>query len=171
MPEIQEVQSKYLTVFPNSSDLIVKIILATSLRWGDEINMAKRMCEYITTMVPEYAKVFWKTDDEMLALFETDRDYSAPNYYQKAKQPSLENVVIYKSKDEFYKKHPDKKYICPKCWGHSDDPQTCSVKPCDWKSYGLFWTMGSWIKILFLNQPWVPSPVEIFKPINFTTTI
>lgn len=115
MPEIQEVQSKYLTVFPNSSDLIVKIILATSLRWGNEINMAKRMCEYITTMVPEYAKVFSKTNDEMLALFETDRDYSAPNYYQKANQPSLENVVIYKSKDEFYEKHPDKKYICPKC--------------------------------------------------------
>lgn len=33
MPEIQEVQSKYLTVFPNSSDLIVKIILATSIGW------------------------------------------------------------------------------------------------------------------------------------------
>lgn len=96
------------------------------------------MYEYISTMVPEYAKVFGKTNDEMLSLFETDRSYSAPNYYQRANQSMLENVVVYQSKEDFFEKHPEKKYICPKCKCHSDDPQKCTVKPCDWKAYGLF---------------------------------
>ena len=125
---------------------------------------------------------------EILEAFAKKRSYSVINYYQKGNFPSLggQNVKIFETKDDFLKAFPSKKFICPCCDGISTDPNTCNSgdlmtqekrskkgkitqksEICNWKSYGLFGTLGEGygfiIKDKFIEDPII---YDIFQPIE-----
>lgn len=66
------------------------------------------------------------------------------NYYQQCNQPAIggENVFVFNDLDEFKAAVGSKGFICPNCGNVSDNPYECDSGECDWKSYGLFGTMG-----------------------------
>ena len=103
---------------------------------------------------------------EIIDAWEDARSYWYMNYYQDFNQPLLtdDNVHIFDTIEDFKKVASDKGFRCPKCNGISANPYECSCENCDWKSYGLFGTMGKgafiFVKEKMLGQ-------EIFMPVAF----
>ena len=118
----------------------------------------------------------WK---DILKGWEQQRGYWYMNFYQEANLPEIkaENVIVVESKEDYLKKFPAKKFICPYCKGISTDPNECNSgiavellngkkktkEICNWKSYGLFGTMGGGIHIFLKDSCKI---IEIFKPIE-----
>jgi hypothetical protein len=73
--------------------------------------------------------------NDILNSWEEDRDYWYMNYYQECNQPKIkgDSVRVFDTLKEM-------KFRCPSCGKETEDPYKC--KFCDWKSYGLFGTMG-----------------------------
>lgn len=135
----------------------------------------------------EYAKAFNLRPLKILEAVENRRDYCAVNFYQDCNFPSLKDgVQIFETKKDFFNKFPSKKFTCPCCNAISTDPNTCNsgdlmtqekrskkgkitqkAEICNWKSYGLFGTMGKgysfMIKEGFLEDPII---YDIFQPIE-----
>lgn len=134
---------------------------------------AAKLDDFLDQLLPSYSRVLNLPEAEILAAMESARNYSAINYYQSANFPSLDGVVLIDSVDEFKTRYPSGRYRCPACDGVSTDPYVCNSgamvqgKPCDWKSYGLFGTMGKGLRVAlrngFLQRPKVD---EIFAPIE-----
>ena len=135
----------------------------------------EKMEAFIRSMLKNYSEVLGFTELEIIESLEKKRTYWCLNYYQEANMPKLEkDIVIFNTLDEFRKKFPSHKFRCPICGGVSTDPQTCDSgkemekgKICDWKSYGLFGTMGKGygfiIKDDFLEYAVI---YDIFRPIE-----
>ena len=127
-------------------------------------------------VLPEYSTALGLTHDEVLAAIEARRDVTAPNYYQEANFPKLDGVRVFESPAAFVAAFPSGRYVCPSCEGHSTDPYECDAgtvrdgKRCNWKSYGLFGTMGKGLRAIvkstFLDAPRVH---EIFMPVEAAT--
>lgn len=134
---------------------------------------AKQLSAFLAEMLNEYSAVLGESEADLLTAFENRRNYSAINYYQRANFPKLDGVMLLADMAEFRSKYPSGKYICPACSGESTDPYECDsgkqldTKPCNWKSYGLFRTMGKGLRIAFrtkfLEHPRVE---EIFMPVE-----
>lgn len=124
---------------------------------------------FLRLILPEYATALDLTQEQVLAAIEERRDYSAINYYQASTFPRLDGGVrIFETQNELMKLIPSRKFRCPSCGGLSTDPYTCDVSDnCDWKSYGLFKTMGKGLrftfKATFLENPKID---EIFMPVE-----
>ena len=81
-----------------------------------------------------------------------------------------EDIIIVEDGKGFVAKFPSKKFLCPMCGGISTDPNTCNSgdemapgKVCDWKSWGLFGTMGKGVYVC-VKKPF--AVFEIFKPVE-----
>lgn len=127
-------------------------------------------------VLPEYAAVLGLTPDEVLAAIEAKRGVTAPNYYQDANFPRLDGVRVFDSPIAFAEAFPSGRYVCPACDGISTSAYECDAgtvrkdKVCNWKSYGLFGTMGKGLRAIvkstFLESPRVH---EIFMPVEAAT--
>jgi hypothetical protein len=129
---------------------------------------------FLRKMLGDYSAVLSIPEPNLLAAFERRRNYSAINYYQESNFPNLSGVVLLNDLDEFKQRYPSGKYLCPACGGESSNPYECDTgrpvnngKPCDWKSYGLFGTMGKGMRIAFRSKFLEHGKIEeIFKPIE-----
>lgn len=95
---------------------------------------------------------------KILDAWEDKRDYWYMNYYQDAKQPLIEDGVrVFETSEDLRASVGDAGFRCPACSGVSKSPYECtsglvtgkgkSKKVCDWKSYGLFGSLGKGAKI------------------------
>lgn len=130
---------------------------------------------FLRHMLATYAAKLGFSQLDLLTAFEKKRDYSAINYYQQANFPDLEKVLILNTFDEFKRRFPSGRFICPLCGGVSTDAYECNSgvqvghgtenRTCDWKAYGLFGTAGKGLRVVildtFLDNPRVH---EIFMP-------
>ena len=127
--------------------------------------------EWIESMVKSYAEHFHMTPDEVAALMVEKRDYSWPNYYQKANFPPIGEGGLYgvfKTFEEF-REYADKHYEgfkCPRCGDISYHPQECRHRiekdgKCDWCAGGLF-RSGKGVIILEDGFKMIP----IFEPVE-----
>jgi hypothetical protein len=97
-----------------------------------------------------YGEVLGIDPAEILNAWEKGRDYWYMNYYQDAKQPKIdaEHVRVFDTVDQLKDSIAGPRFRCPACGGISSDAYTCDSgnerdgKPCDWKAYGLFGTLG-----------------------------
>lgn len=112
---------------------------------------------------------------EILQSIEKRRNYCAVNYYQDSKFPDLYDVHIFETQEDLQKSCASKEFRCPACNQISKNPYECNSgfksddgKVCDWKSYGLFGTLGKGfnftIKDTFLEHG---SVENIFMPVEF----
>ncbi|MDO8654217.1 MAG: hypothetical protein Q7R66_18760 [Undibacterium sp.] len=159
----------------NKEEIIAK--LANEARDGWQGHVGERraidLIAFLNKTLANYSQVLGMSEDQIMVAIESKRDYSAINFYQNSKFPSLENVVVFESTEEVKGRYPSGKYRCPSCNGISTDPYVCNVAPasgkkqCDWKSYGLFGTLGKGLRVVvrstFLEHPVVH---EIFMPLE-----
>lgn len=142
---------------------------------GDE--RATRLETFLRKMLADYSLVMGIPPRDLLVAFENNRNYSAINFYQQANFPALAGVVLIENIDEFKRLYPSGRFRCPSCGGESTSPYECNTglqvgegkaqRVCDWKSYGLFGTMGMGMRIAFregfLEHPKVE---DIFMPVE-----
>lgn len=136
---------------------------------------AAQLRAFLANKLAEYSQVLGETEANLLEAIEKHRTYSAVNYYQEANFPSLQGVTLIDDVADFKRRFPSGKYTCPMCAGESTDPYNCNSgkivdsKPCNWKAYGLFGTMGKGLRIAlrnrFLEHPKVD---EIFAPVEIS---
>jgi len=136
--------------------------------WDDTI-------KFINEMTLDYSEKLNIARVDLFDMMEENRNYSYANYYQRANFKKLdENVAIFKDKAELIEKiQIQDGFRCPNCNGISKDPQECDTHikveddECNWKSYGLFGTLGKGFNFIvrddFLKKPKVH---EIFMPIT-----
>lgn len=142
--------------------------------WSVWISRINETIVFISWILDGYAKMYWKSKLEALEIIAKARNVNYTNWFQNANLPKVENVHVYKNAEDFFEKHPEKKYICPSCWGASSNAYTCDTwikrkdwSICDWKVYGLFWDLGKGINIFFTDEiEKSATPQTIFKPIN-----
>lgn len=140
---------------------------------------AKHLEEFLDETLENYSSVLGYSKEEILNAMESRRDYSAINYYQRANFPLLQDVLVYQNREEFLKVCPSKEYICPMCEGISTDPNKCNTglemkkgEICNWKSYGLFGTMGKGASIVFKDSFLQDQTVyKIFMPKELANTV
>lgn len=142
---------------------------------GYSADTPDRTVKFVRQFTAEYAEVLGLSQAEVIEAIEAKRDYSAPNFYQQANFPSLNGVRLFDTTDAFRSAIPSKQFRCPSCNGISTDPYECNSgdtksdgETCNWKSYGLFRTLGKGLRIVikegFLENPQVH---EIFMPLEF----
>ena len=133
--------------------------------------------KFIKKTIKQYSEKLSLPEADILEAIEKNRSYSVMNFYQESNFPKLDgDVVIYNTLDDLKNAVSEHKFRCPCCSGISTDPYTCNSgkiidasknKKCDWKSFGLFKTLGKGyrftIKEGFLEKPCVD---EIFMPIQ-----
>jgi hypothetical protein len=123
---------------------------------------------WIRGMIESYSKKLNIPIDEVVESFEKNRDYSWPNYYQKANFPDLdriEDVSVYETLEDF--KHENKRFKCPACGNVYGHPVLCEhrIKKdgiCDWTAGGLF-TFGLHHVVIKSNSL---VPIGIFPPVK-----
>lgn len=142
---------------------------------GEGDRRAAELESFVRTMLAEYSAALGVSQDDLLKAIESRRRYFCCNFYQRSNWPSLENVRIFANLKELQASlGPPVKFRCPACNEASTSPYECNSgaklsdgKTCDWKSWGLFGTMGKGLRIAiragFLDHPKVE---EIFMPIN-----
>lgn len=106
--------------------------------------------DWIIKRAEHYAEKTGLHTDEILNAWEEQRDCWYQNYYQEANQPEIkgDNVRVFDTVEDLLKSVGERKFRCPHCNGVSSSPYECNSgikqekKECDWKSYGLFGTLG-----------------------------
>lgn len=136
---------------------------------------AERLEAFLRKLLPQYAEKLGLTQEQVLRALESKRNYSCLNYYQEAKFPSLESVRVFETQADLKAAIPSMKFRCPSCGELSANPYECNTgakrkdgSVCDWKSYGLFGTLGKGFRFTvregFLDHPRID---EIFMPVEF----
>lgn len=145
-------------------------------RYAEGGELCEHKCEYcnhfkwIIDRAKNYAEASGKSVFDILEAFESRRDYWYMNFYQECNQPKIKDgsVRIFDTNEAFRKSVGDKGFRCPACGGISHKPQECDSgivkngKVCDWKSYGLFGTMGKGVHVFIIENLRL---VEIFHPV------
>jgi len=123
----------------------------------------------------EKTGIAWET---ILEGWEKQRTYWYMNFYQESNQPEIkgDSIIIVENKEDYIKRFPAKKFICPYCKGISTNSGSCNsgVKVkllngkgkeeiCNWCSGGLFGTMGNGVHIFLKDECKI---IEIFRPIE-----
>lgn len=148
--------------------------------WKGEVgeNRAIELEKFLNETLENYSAFLGFDKLKIMKAIESRRNYSAINYYQRANFPLLSDIKIYENRDEFLKQCPSHAFICPHCNGISSDPNECNSgikiegKLCDWKSYGLFGTLGKGINILFKDSFLKDGVVyDIFMPKELSKNI
>lgn len=141
------------------------------------VDKVRFLCE----RVPQYAKVMGKTELETLEALAKSRNCNYTNYFQDANIPDLSDVYVFDTLEDVRVRFPSKQYVCPRCEGITTDPQECNSgvivdkkkkEVCNWKSYGLFGTLGKGINVLVKSKSQgFPRPINIFKPIELVDAV
>jgi len=109
--------------------------------------------KWIIDRAKHYSHVTGVPIVEILNAWENHRNCWYMNYYQDSQQPKLKkgsNIFIFDTVEEI-NKLVDKGFRCPACGGISKHPNMCDAGTkvdfsksgiCDWKSFGLFGTLG-----------------------------
>ena len=131
------------------------------------IKCTHRYCntfKWVIDRVKHYAKKTGLSEEEILDTWEKQRSYWYLNYYQESNQPLIEgdNVRVFETKDEFQKSLQGLGFRCPKCNHTSMKHNECDSNKCDWKSYGLFGTLGKGITV-FIKEQLIMT--EMFMPV------
>lgn len=119
---------------------------------------------FISERAPEYAKALKITNAEAWKILDDTRNVNRENWWQNANVPKLSDAIVVKDKEEFKKKFPSGKSVCPSCKSESSDYQECA---CGWKSYGLLSIDTT--KVVFIGSVGEKGRidmVQIFKPIE-----
>ena len=134
-----------------------------------------RHIRFVNGITLHYARKLGLTQQEILNALEEKRDYWSANYYQNANQPKIKGKVkLYNNRSDYLIECPSRKFRCPACNKITTDEQVCNSgkemspgKICNWKSFGLFGTLGNGYRFIikdeFLENPQV---WEIFMPIE-----
>ena len=90
---------------------------------------------------------------DIIDTWEQNRGYWYQNYYQDSNQPRLTKgeVHIFDTTEQFkaaIRLSPG--FRCPACSKVTKDPCRCEF--CDWKSYGLFGTLGKGIHVFIKSK-------------------
>lgn len=150
---------------PIFNKIAVEIYNGWAGRTGRERIIEK--AKFIASILPEYSKMYSKNYVETLEIIAEARNVNYTNWFQNGNIPQVKDVLVYKNVEDFKAKHPEGKFICPKCEGESTNAYTCDCKGCDWKVYGLFGDLGKGVNIFLSdNIKENPVPQNIFKPIN-----
>lgn len=135
---------------------------------------------WIRERVKHYHEKLGFSEVEILEAFEKKRTYWSANYYQESNFPLLDDKVkVFESTKELQEAVKSKQFICPAYNQIQSSPYTCesgykdkNEKVCNWKSYGLFGTMGKGfrftVKDSFLENPMIDN---CFMPVEFKDTI
>ncbi|MDD0853030.1 hypothetical protein HBN50_07975 [Halobacteriovorax sp. GB3] len=137
--------------------------------------------EEIASICESYGKFLALDPMLVFEALESKRTFWYPNYYHKANFPDLEGVFKARDINDLLKKIDiSQGFRCPFCKAVSKSPYKCDsgievergggIIKCNWKSYGLFNTLGRGLRIMltdnFLNNPFVD---EIFYPVSLET--
>ena len=129
------------------------------------------MFKHAIDLAKHYEHKIGATTHDLLNAWESRRNYWYMNFYNN-EIPRLDtsDILIIESKADFPDIAKDG-FICPRCGGVSTDPQECNsgklmdpINICNWKSYGLFRTLGKGITLFILEDY---SSRGIFKPVNY----
>jgi len=137
---------------------------------------ADELEQFIRSVLVDYSAVLGLSQEHILSCIEEKRDYIAVNYYQRANFPLIGDIDVYNSAIALQVRFPSGKFVCPNCGKLSTHPTTCNSghimengKPCDWKAWGLFHTLGKGYRFVikddFLSDPVVH---EIFMPLELS---
>lgn len=118
--------------------------------------------KWVNERAAEYAEAFGVEREAIIKKWEEDRGYWYMNYYQDAKQPKVPTLIVFDTVEKMRSSIAKPEYRCPKCAGVSKDPYECSCDDCDWKSYGLFGTLGKGVHIGLKDTLDI---LHIFKPV------
>ena len=158
-------------------EIIEKLKNEARASWDGSVgeDRATALEKFVRGMLYDYSEALGLSQEEILKSIEGSRTWSAINFYQEARFPKLSNVKLFDSRDALLAATPSRKFRCPRCEGVSTSPYDCNSgkdmelgKVCDWKSYGLFGTLGKGVFVAikgdFLKYPRIE---EIFTPIDF----
>jgi len=121
--------------------------------------------EWVLERAKHYGSATGLNPEDILNAWEKSRNYWYMNFYQESNQPEIKggNVRVFDTKDDLKESIGDTGFICPSCGGISTNPYECNAsEECDWKSYGLFGTMGKGIYVFVKSEM---RGQEIFKPL------
>lgn len=104
---------------------------------------------WVVSQAKHYAEKTGLRATDILDAWEKERRYWYMNFYQEAQQPRIEGnrVRVFDTVDQLLTSMGEPEFRCPKCSAVSKSPYECSVKPCDWKVYGLFRDLGKGIYV------------------------
>lgn len=83
--------------------------------------------KFIASILPAYSKMYSKNYVETLEIIAEARNVNYTNWFQNGNLPQVKDVLVYKNIEDFRKKHPEGKYICPACGGKSTNPSKCDT--------------------------------------------
>lgn len=156
----------------NLEQTIEKLKTSARESWSGETGEQRAVVleKFVRNMLKNYSEKLGYSEEDILLAIESRRDYSAINYYQESKFPSLENVNVYEKIEDLLELVPSKKFRCPSCNGVSKNPYECSCDGCDWKAYGLFGCVDKGYKFT-LRSKFLENPIvdTIFMPREFET--
>lgn len=131
----------------------------------DSLHNYREKLDWIIERVRHYAGKTGLSAIDILNAWESHRSYWYMNYYQEANQPLIEaeNVHVFDTVEAFKESVGAPQFRCPKCKGVSSDPYECNASDdCDWKSYGLFGTLGKGSYVFIKSEL---RGQEIFTPV------
>ena len=132
---------------------------------------------WIVDRAQHYAEETGLSAADILDAWEAHRNYWYMNYYQEANQPEIKGdaVRVFATAEEAQQSIGETGFRCPYCKGVSRSPYQCDSGklvelmdhpgvefPCDWKSYGLFGTLGEGAHVFLKDQMRVES---VFMPV------
>ena len=128
--------------------------------------------EWIIERAKHYQLKTEKPYQEIIDTWVSKKDYWYINYFQEENQPLItgEDVYLFENREAAKESFKELGFRCPRCGGISKSPTECDTnivvdkKTCDWKSYGLFGTLGKGVTIILKDTI---SIENIFKPIAY----
>jgi hypothetical protein len=130
--------------------------------------------EWAVSRAKHYAEHTGLIAADILNAWEERRNYWYMNYYQDGNMPEIKggNVRIFETQEELRAAVGKHGFRCPACNGVSKSPYECDTgivkdgKPCDWKSYGLFGTLGKGASVFVKSAM---AGENVFMPVAFET--
>ncbi len=139
-------------------------------KWGNGHDYEGKLA-WIVERAQHYADMTGLDASDILNAWEKQRDYWYMNFYQDAKQPRIDaGVRVFETQEALREAVGTAGFRCPACSGVSKSPYACDSgivrdgKPCDWKSYGLFGTLGKGCSIFVKDKMVVDT---VFMPLAF----
>ena len=128
--------------------------------------------DWIIERAKHYQLKTGKPYQEIIDIWVSKKSYWYINYFQEANQPliTVEDVYLFENIEAAKESFKELGFRCPRCGGISKSPTECDTnivvdkKTCDWKSYGLFGTLGKGVTIIFKDTI---SIANIFKPVAY----
>lgn len=119
--------------------------------------------DLIKKRLPTYSRVLGVPEVEVLQRWEKNRNVNVINWYQESVIPEIDDsILIFDTVDDFKKRFPSSKSICPNCGEESIDYHYHDK--CGWSAGGLFGTLDKGIQVMILET--MPLPNWIFMPVE-----